>query len=343
MIFPSEWGMYIVRKDLLCEGWGMLSFFSDIFNAFKQSSLERVRSPVLGAFVFSWFGFNWQILVVLFMGKNDVFKKIEYINSHFSIKELLIAPIFTTALISILLPCANMLVARIQRGNNLKFNTISLQAKKDIASDQLQIAQFEAKKKLAEEKERRYIEKGIETILEKNEALDKELVARGNVINELNADLQSVRLEIARNVENLRNFEERSEQLKSDKELLVKKLNDSESKYLMQSRTLEDTQRELIRLNEDISKERAEYKVMQRQYILAAAKNMELTNAKKFARGDVIGYKDKIKVALERMSDNMPYAIRELSDLASEMEEKWGTLEDILQEMNAPAEDKEID
>ncbi|SHH54653.1 hypothetical protein SAMN05428958_10631 [Pantoea sesami] len=311
----------------------MFSFFSDIFNSFKQSSIERVRSPVLGAFVFSWFGFNWQILVILFMSKGDVYKKIDYINTHFSITELLIGPLFVTALICVLLPLANMLVAAVQRKNNLKFSTISLQAKIALASEQLQIAESEAKKKLAEEKERLYLEKNVHAIIESNDALEKEVHSKNEDINNLNAELQGMKLEVARNVENLRNFEKINEQLNSDKNALTKGLSDSESKFLLQSRSLEDAQRELIRLNEEMSLERADNRDIQKKLILLESKHMELSNDYRFARGDVIRYKDTIKNALEKMSDNHLYALRQLTELASEMEHKWGTIEDIHKEM----------
>lgn len=311
----------------------MFSFFSDIFNSFKQSSIERVRSPVLGAFVFSWFGFNWQILVILFMSKGDVYKKIDYINAHFSITELLIGPLCVTILICVLLPLANMLVAAVQRNNNLKFSTISLQAKIALASEQLQIAESEAKKKLAEEKERLYIEKNVYAIIENNNTLEKEMHSKNESINNLNSELQNMRLEVTRNVENIRNFEKINEQLNSDKNALTKGLSDSESKFLLQSRSLEEAQRELIRLNEEMSLERADNRDAQKKFILLESKYMGLSNDYRFARGDVIRYKDTIKNALEKMSDNNPYPLRQLAELASEMEQKWGTIEDVHKEM----------
>ena len=45
----------------------MLDFIRDLYASFKQTALERVKNPVLGAFVFSWIGFNWEILAILFV------------------------------------------------------------------------------------------------------------------------------------------------------------------------------------------------------------------------------------------------------------------------------------
>ncbi|EPE0675806.1 hypothetical protein ACSFSI_001615 [Escherichia coli] len=85
----------------------MLDFIRDIYSSFRQASLERVKSPFLGAFVFSWLCFNWQMLAILFFSSKDIEKRLAIINGSFGIVSFLIAPICTTALIVILLPQIN--------------------------------------------------------------------------------------------------------------------------------------------------------------------------------------------------------------------------------------------
>ncbi|EOT5958649.1 hypothetical protein ACK6GM_002363 [Escherichia coli] len=77
----------------------MLDFIRDIYASFRQTSLERVKSPFLGAFVFSWVGFNWQMLAILFFSTKDIEKRLVDINDSFGIGSLLLAPICTTALV----------------------------------------------------------------------------------------------------------------------------------------------------------------------------------------------------------------------------------------------------
>jgi len=149
----------------------MLDFFKDIFASFRQSSLERIKSPFLGAFVFSWVGFNWQMLAILFMSKQSIICRIDYINSHFDIGNYLLGPISTTILICLILPLANKHITKLQKATNQDTNELILQSKIDIAEKQVELADYDAKKKLAEEREKKNIESNIAFILKENKRL----------------------------------------------------------------------------------------------------------------------------------------------------------------------------
>lgn len=172
----------------------MLDFIRDIFASFRQSSLERVRSPFLGAFVFSWLGFNWPILAILFFSNREIEKRLVYITDNFGIESYLIGPLCTSALIAYLLPKINKLVTKIQDKPNTETIEMSLESKIRIAKKQQEIAEIDARKKLAEKKEERNIEEGIANIkleIEKNEGLLKiraqEIQALSKETHDLNA------------------------------------------------------------------------------------------------------------------------------------------------------------
>lgn len=155
----------------------MLDFIRDIFASFRQSSLERVRSPFLGAFVFSWLGFNWPILAILFFSNREIEKRLVYITDNFGIESYLIGPLCTSALIAYLLPKINKLVTKIQNAPNTETIEMSLQSKIKIAELQQSIAEIDARKKLSEKKEERYIEEGIYKI--KKELEDSTSLLKG--------------------------------------------------------------------------------------------------------------------------------------------------------------------
>ncbi|WP_313017113.1 hypothetical protein [Atlantibacter hermannii] len=142
----------------------MLDFIRDMFASFRQSSLERVRSPFLGAFVFSWLGFNWPILAILFFSNREIEKRLVYITDNFGIESYLIGPLCTSALIAYLLPKINKLVTKIQDKPNTETIEMSLESKIKIAKKQQEIAEIDARKKLAEKKEEKYIQESIEQI-----------------------------------------------------------------------------------------------------------------------------------------------------------------------------------
>ncbi|BBV41352.1 hypothetical protein [Citrobacter portucalensis] len=146
----------------------MLDFIKDIYISFRRTSLERVKSPVLGAFVFSWLGFNWQLLLILAKSKNAIEDTIKTINNDFDIVPLLIGPMFTTALICLLLPLVNKYVTKLQDAPNADTIIMNLSAKIKMAEFQQTIAETEAKIKLSEKREERFIEEEIQKIKHEN-------------------------------------------------------------------------------------------------------------------------------------------------------------------------------
>ncbi|EIM8482249.1 hypothetical protein [Serratia marcescens] len=200
----------------------MLDFIKDIFSAFKQSSIERIKNPFVGAFVFSWLGFNWQILAIILFSEKDVIERIEYIKKHYDVGDFILAPLLTTVLICVLLPLANKVFTKYQSKPISETTDILMQSKIDIAEKQLQIADIEAKKKLAVKREERNIEEGIESIkkdikneLEKNKEMTDEinelsasLKQSGIVNNNANLNLLSANEKITSLTDNLKKLEE---------------------------------------------------------------------------------------------------------------------------------------
>lgn len=138
----------------ITQGCDMLDFIRDIYTSFRQTSIERVKSPYLGAFVFSWIGFNWQMLAILLLSKKGVEERIELINKNFDIGDYLLGPIITAGLIAIILPQINKLITKVQDKPNIETITLSLNSKIEIAELQQALAESEARKKLAEKKKR---------------------------------------------------------------------------------------------------------------------------------------------------------------------------------------------
>ncbi len=172
----------------------MLEFIRDIYTSFRQTSLERVKSPYLGAFVFSWIAFNWPMIAVLFFSKKDIELRIEYINNHFDIGDYLLGPIFTSALIAFLLPQVNKLITKIQDKPTSDTIELTLSSKIRVAELQQSIAEIEAKKKLADKKEEKYIEESIYAIKEENKKLHEASHAQKGFIRDLEIKLNDSQL-----------------------------------------------------------------------------------------------------------------------------------------------------
>jgi len=173
----------------------MIDFIRDIFSAFRQTSLERIKSPFLGAFVFSWVAFNWQAILILIFSDRTIEKRLVSINESYDIGSFLLGPICTSILISFLLPQINKLVTRIQDKPNSDTIELTLSSKIKIAQLQQSIAELEAKKKLADKREEKNIDANIDAIKDDNEKLTDKLNSYEMEILELKSSLSESKIE----------------------------------------------------------------------------------------------------------------------------------------------------
>lgn len=217
----------------------MLDFLRDIYSSFRQTSLERVKSPFLGAFVFSWVGFNWQTLAILILSKKEIEEKLSYINDHFDVGNFLLGPICTTVLISTLLPQINKIITRIQDKPKSDTIELNLTSKIRIAELQQSIADIDARKKLAEKKEEKYIEESIYQTKKDFEKSVEDLHIATELLEQTRNDAIELRGWLAK-------AESKLDVETTAKENIAKEL-------LVEKETIKTLQRQTVELNQQLS------------------------------------------------------------------------------------------
>lgn len=208
----------------------MLDFIKDIFAAFRQNSLERMKSPFLGAFVFSWLGFNWQLLAILFISKKDIEERIFYINHHFGIESLLVGPLFTTTLICILLPQATKFIVKMQSKPISDATLTTMTEKIALAAKQLEIADIESKKRLSDKREERSIEEDIQAVKRENISLKKTIDEQDGNLKTLTTALNDASTQINAATIQMSTLSNQSEKLQKtvqEKDQVIVQLTDS--------------------------------------------------------------------------------------------------------------------
>ncbi|MFX0157705.1 hypothetical protein [Klebsiella pneumoniae] len=207
----------------------MLYFIRDLYASFKQTALERVKNPVLGAFVFSWIGFNWEILAILFFSKEPIETRLIYICQNYDIIFNLMGAISITTLICFFLPRVNKFFTKVQDEPNSDAVLVRLNAKIKVAQKLQDIAELEARKKLAEKKEDKFIDNDIYQIKDENSKLNKEIESMNEQISSLNTSL--IKSDVS-----AKHFKERADKAES----LAKELNEKISEYILSEKKLKD-------------------------------------------------------------------------------------------------------
>lgn len=146
----------------------MLDFLKDILISFHQTSLERLKSPFMGTFVFAWISINWPSLAIIFASKTTIENRIQYIFTHYDVVQFLIQPFILTLLICLMLPLLNKLFITYQRKPIDAASAVIMDSRIALSEKQHQIAKNDAKKIMAVKKEEREIEENIDRIKDEN-------------------------------------------------------------------------------------------------------------------------------------------------------------------------------
>ncbi|GET46462.1 hypothetical protein [Capnocytophaga felis] len=186
----------------------MKEFIQSLF----RTTEERVKNPIIGAFLTSWIIFNWKPILFIIFSPKIIEEKIEYIQSNFSsICFLFVYPIFSTIFYVLALPYLNLLVDVLLKYPLIKRNSILINKQKQSIENQRELAIEEIKLEEAKTdfRERNNHNKMVETLqskireLETN--LDKEKERYEELLSKLREELEKQK-EIAST--EMKNFEQ---------------------------------------------------------------------------------------------------------------------------------------
>ncbi|KMI48615.1 hypothetical protein SM94_05260 [Klebsiella pneumoniae] len=199
-----------------------MNFLGDLFNSLKTTLSERTKSYYIGSFIFSWITFNWTIPLILLFSSKDIEGKINYVSNTININSALWYPAAMSLVLSILLPCINMVVSWLQKWPNKLVRGITAsqrqeQYKEDIVTEALRAEKDMAyqKKTVSESLEVQNLQAQIqesknisEKLQDEIEKLKGELDVKNHETAELNEKIDEVEASVMfkdSNIESLTN------------------------------------------------------------------------------------------------------------------------------------------
>lgn len=87
----------------------MSGFFSDATNSIIDNIKQKRKSPLYGAFAFSWLAYNWKPVSIFILSKKDIYGKIQDVSAYASLHEQLIYPAIMAVSIILLMPTLHAL------------------------------------------------------------------------------------------------------------------------------------------------------------------------------------------------------------------------------------------
>jgi len=86
----------------------------EAFSSTLSTAMQRIKNPVFGSFVISWFFFNWRNVLYLLFSDERISWRIDYISGNSNWGTAIIYPLVSTALLCAVLPWTNNLIAKWQ-------------------------------------------------------------------------------------------------------------------------------------------------------------------------------------------------------------------------------------
>ena len=87
----------------------MSGFFSDATNSIIDNIKQKRKSPLYGAFAFSWLAYNWKPVSIFILSKKDIYAKIQDVSAYASLHDQLIYPAIMAVIIVLLMPALHAL------------------------------------------------------------------------------------------------------------------------------------------------------------------------------------------------------------------------------------------
>lgn len=267
--------------SLLLRLTAMFDFLKSIIESTRQTTSERLKSPFIGSFVFSWLALNWDALAIMFFSPKNIEARIHIVKQNHPYIHLFILPLIISISLCILLPWLNKFLIFIQTKPIDQATSLSMISRIKKARKQLTISRIEAKRELAKKREEKEIEENISATIAKsislerlNAKLEKDLKKSNELISSLSIDNGVLNKTQSSN-------EQEIEKLKFDISELRKEKNEIHEVYLNCQTALSESQKDSL----EISKEKEEL-------------SRELLEAKSYA--------EKLHNQFEILSDCLP-------------------------------------
>lgn len=197
----------------------------EILQSVMKTTEERVKNPLIGAFIPSWALFNWKPILHVVFANADMASKIRFVEDNYcSLGNLLIFPFFVAFAYVLLLPYMNLAIDYLLKNSIIRRHKFVTDRKvyEIEAETKIEIARIEREEKQSEFRERKKENEVVQEMQQKmilieNElALEKEqnkklMESRIEYRKEKNAELEKLSQSYSNDINSLRAELERKE------------------------------------------------------------------------------------------------------------------------------------
>lgn len=88
----------------------MLEFFKNIINSATDSASDRIKNPLVGAFIFAWIACNWNIVFIMLFSSKSIEEKIDYAIDGYDFYHGFGSPIILALIYTVFIPIITLII-----------------------------------------------------------------------------------------------------------------------------------------------------------------------------------------------------------------------------------------
>ncbi|HBC0586080.1 TPA: hypothetical protein I3599_001355 [Enterobacter cloacae] len=89
----------------------MSGFISDTLSSVQENIVSKIKSPLYGAFAFSWVVCNWKPVSIFILSKDSVYERINNVSAYASLENQLYYPVMAAVILVLAVPALHALYA----------------------------------------------------------------------------------------------------------------------------------------------------------------------------------------------------------------------------------------
>jgi hypothetical protein len=256
---------------------------ADLIKSFVDSSKERIKNPILGAFILSFIIFNWKAILFLFFSTATIEDKLYLISLKYSSFYSLLIPFIISIVYSIAIPKLTLIIEDINKKTKQKRQENLYGEKKDEVKLKLDLADQELKlqDKLSRNQE-------IKDMLDKIENLENTIKLKDESQKAIEDDYRNQITDLITRLNNSNSSqEERDNQLKKLR-IQVEELKNKSKHFLKElynELSIED-QNQILSLNPNLTVDTRNFSLEALQ-ILVNNNFIKMTNSNQYVLTDL--------------------------------------------------------
>jgi len=174
-----------------------MDWFKDLASSIRSTSLERINSPVTGAFAFTWFFWNWKPVLLIVFGDGKFEQRLSDASHLIGFFSGFILPVISTAAISFCLPRINKVVSESQQAPNFATMEMAFKKRKQTLQWDIELEKLSAQSSLAFEEEKASLELMIAQSKQEADKALAEMKASQSMLLALQQNLNNSESEIS--------------------------------------------------------------------------------------------------------------------------------------------------